>query len=69
LLFSRFADKLPEGPTSKQYEFFDKLTAFYIEGRYTAYKRKLSTLLSKEEAENVLRQTREVFAWLLTLKP
>jgi HEPN domain-containing protein len=47
----------------------DRLTAFYLMGRYTEYKRKLSALLSKEEAEKILGQTKEVFAWLLTLKP
>jgi len=60
---------LPEPVSDENYVLFDKLSAFYIEGRYTDYKRKLSEYLTQQEAETVLCQTREVFTWLLTLKP
>ena len=64
-----FEAKLPEPVTDERYELFDKLTAFYIEGRYTDYKNKLSTFLNEQEAAVFLQQTRGAFEWLLTLKP
>jgi HEPN domain-containing protein len=68
-IFKKYSDKLPVSVDDERNKFFDKLTAFYIEGRYTDYKEKLSALIDKQEAESVLTQTKEVFAWLLTLKP
>jgi len=64
-----FEDKLPEAVTEKRYRLFDYLTAFYIEGRYTDYKTKLSAKLNEQEAKAMLAQAKEVFSWLLTLKP
>jgi len=64
-----FEEKLPEPIIEKHYELFDKLSAFYIEGRYTDYKRKLSDSLNAREAQAIYDQTREVFAWPLTMKP
>jgi HEPN domain-containing protein len=65
----KYDSKLPAPVNEDRYKFFDKLSAFYLEGRYADYKQKLSALVDRQEAENVLKQTREVFAWLLTLKP
>jgi HEPN domain-containing protein len=64
-----FETELSEPISEEQYALFDKLTAFYIRGRYTDYKRKMSETLNSQEAENYLKQTKEAFAWLLTLKP
>jgi HEPN domain-containing protein len=68
-IMKKYDDKLPAPVNEDRYRFLDKLSAFYLEGRYADYKQKLSALVDKQEAENVLKQTREVFAWLLTLKP
>ncbi|MDR1014001.1 MAG: HEPN domain-containing protein [Coriobacteriales bacterium] len=68
-VIKKYDGKLPAPVNEGRYRFFDKLSAFYLEGRYADYKQKLSALVDKQEAENVLEQTREVFAWLLTLKP
>jgi HEPN domain-containing protein len=65
----KYEDKLPETVSDDRYKFFDLLSAFYIEGRYADYKQKLSDLVDKREAASVLTQTKEMFAWLLTLKP
>jgi HEPN domain-containing protein len=68
-IIKKYESKLPIPVGDDYYKLFDKLTAFYIEGRYADYKQKLSTLIDKREAKNMLAQTKEVFAWLLTLRP
>jgi HEPN domain-containing protein len=68
-VIKKYDGKLPAPVNEDRYRFFDKLSAFYLEGRYADYKQKLSALVDKQEAESVLKQTREVFAWLLTLRP
>lgn len=68
-IVNQFSHNLPEPITDEQNYLFDRLTAFYMEGRYPEYKQKLSDLLNESEAKKLLQQTQEVFAWLLTLKP
>lgn len=68
-LLRKFEDKLPEPVSEERYELFDNLSAFYIEARYTDYKKKMGAALNKQEAENYLKRTKEAFTWLLTLKP
>jgi len=68
-VISHFSNKLSEPVSDEQYRLFDTLTGFYVEGRYPEYKQKLSTLLSEQEAKALLAQTKEVFAWLQTMKP
>ena len=50
--------------TVEQKEFLNKLTAYYIEGRYPLYKEKLSTLVDKEEADKVFNTATEMFSWI-----
>jgi len=64
-----YEDKLPEAVTEERYKLFDDLTAFYIEGRYTDYKNKLSARLNEQDAKTALARTKEAFSWLLTMKP
>jgi HEPN domain-containing protein len=66
---SRFADKLPEPLTAEHYRLFDALTGFYIKGRYPSFKQKVSAMLNEQEAQRILTQTKEVFAWLQTMRP
>ena len=68
-LLTRFADKLSEPIDDDKRLLFAKLSAFYLNNRYPEYKERLSMSLSKEEAKNILDKSKEVFAWLLTLKP
>jgi HEPN domain-containing protein len=67
-LLKRFESKLTASVSEETYEFLDTLSRFYINTRYTDYKQKLSTLVKKEQAESILTKTKDVFAWLLTLK-
>jgi HEPN domain-containing protein len=68
-LIRSFENQLSEPVTSARYDLFDKLRSFYINGRYTDYKQKMSISTEKQTAETYLAQTKEVFLWLLTQKP
>jgi HEPN domain-containing protein len=49
--------------------FFDQLTGYYIGNRYPTALSDLFFFLDQNETEWVLDKTKEVFDWLLTLKP
>ena len=68
-LVGKYENLLPEEVSDDYKEFFEDLTMFYISGRYTDYKQKLSQKLNKDEAERYHQKAKEVFAWLLTMKP
>jgi HEPN domain-containing protein len=68
-LITKFADKLPETVDEGKRLLFAKLSAFYLNNRYPEYKERLSMSVNREEARNVLQESREAFAWLETLKP
>jgi HEPN domain-containing protein len=68
-IVKRFEDSLAVTVTDEQYQFFNRLSSFYLEGRYPEYMQKLSVLLNEQEARDILNKTRESFSWLLTLKP
>ena len=48
--------------------FFAELLAYYISERYPSYREKLSHTIKPDKAEEVLKRTKEVFAWLLSLQ-
>jgi len=52
----------------KYTSLFVKLLAFYISARYPVYKEKLSTVLSRNEADELLMTTKEAFIWLKSLR-
>jgi HEPN domain-containing protein len=68
-IISRFESKLPESVSDEHHALFERLTAFYISGRYPKYKEKISSIVDKDEAKQIFDKTKEVFSWLLTLKP
>jgi HEPN domain-containing protein len=68
-LITKYAEKLSSPIDDNKRRFFAKLSAFYLTNRYPEYKERLSIALNKEEAEGILKTSREIFAWLLTLKP
>ena len=68
-IFDYFEDKLPNPITEERLELFDTLSAYYLNNRYPDFMRKMSLQVNKEEASKILTDTREVFLWLLTLKP
>ena len=68
-IIRKYADLLPMQVTEDQCLFFDKLTAFYLEGRYPEHTQKLSELVHESEAGDILSRAKEEFAWLLAQKP
>jgi len=68
-LVTKFSDRLPETIDDNNRLLFAKLSAFYLNNRYPEYKERLSMSLTKKEARDILKKTKEVFKWLLTLKP
>jgi HEPN domain-containing protein len=68
-IIDKFADELTEDIVEDRYALFDRLTAFYLSGRYPEYKDKISESVGKDEAKKLLNESKAAFAWLLTLKP
>jgi HEPN domain-containing protein len=69
VLVEAFESKLPLGVPQDRYNYFDNLTQYYLNNRYPEYISKLSSQVKESEANSILSKTKEVFAWLLTLKP
>jgi HEPN domain-containing protein len=68
-LVRAFEDKLPEPVSLDKFTLFEDLRLFYVNGRYTNFKQKLSASTDETTATVYLNRTKEVFAWLLTQKP
>jgi len=68
-IVSRFKDKLPELVSEDTLLFFDNLSAQYLTYRYPDFESKPEKRTNEDEADYILKKTREVFLWLLTLKP
>ena len=68
-LVQKFEDQLHEPVPDERYDLFEKLRSFYIESRYTDFRQKIREAIDEREAKAVFSQTKEAFAWLLTLKP
>ena len=56
--------KIGIGTSTERLEFFNKLSAHYINNRYPEYKQRLSALLDKDTAEEYLQKTEEIYRWL-----
>ncbi|MDR3324574.1 MAG: HEPN domain-containing protein, partial [Spirochaetaceae bacterium] len=68
-LIDRFSDKLTEEIDERWRNLFDRVTNFYISGRYPKYISSLGSVVNKAQAGFVLKESKEAFEWLLTLKP
>jgi HEPN domain-containing protein len=64
-----FEDKLPVTVPEETIDFFDTLSTYYLNNRYPDFMSTLSSQIKEAEATKTLSQTKEVFSWLLTLKP
>ncbi len=47
---------------------FVRLLALYISARYPAYKEKLTSMLTKAEAQEIMTKAKEAFTWVQSLK-
>lgn len=68
-LINDFSDKLTCQIGQDMLDFFDLLTRYYLNNRYPDYVNELNEWTQESNAKAVYRKTKEVFAWLLTLKP
>ena len=68
-LINDFADKLPHKIAEETYTLFDYLTRYYLNNRYPDYIDDLVSQITENDAITALEQTKEVFAWLQTMKP
>ena len=68
-IFLCFADKLSVNVDDDKYRLFDTLSAFYMMNRYPDFSVQAIPQIEKNEASTLLNKTKEVFLWLLTLKP
>lgn len=67
-IYNKVAYKIDVEIDDEKYDLFDKLSAYYIQGRYPTYKEKISQAINKEEAKEILDKTKEVFEWMKSLK-
>jgi len=68
-IIEQFDDNLITDIPEEKYDFFDTLSAYYLNNRYPDFMNKLSSQINQTEATKILSETKEVFTWLLTLKP
>ena|SRR5690554_1061031 len=64
----KVTDKIDTDINEDKMAFLDKLSAYYLQGRYPSYKEKISQLVDKDEAEEILRRSKEIFIWMKMLK-
>jgi len=60
--------ELPVAAGPEIYELADTLSSHYRNNRYPDFSGQSNIYIDKDIAANLLKKTREVFAWLLTLK-
>ena len=68
-IFMCFEEKLTVNVDDDKYNLFDSLSAHYLTSRYPDFNMQTNRQTNKNEAERLLTKTKEVFSWLLTLKP
>jgi HEPN domain-containing protein len=68
-LIGRINDKLPVPIPQETWELFETLSRYYVNKRYPDYKKSMYHKATKPEALRLLNLSKEVFAWLQTLKP
>jgi len=68
-VFLCFEEKLNVTVEEDKYHLFDSLSAYYLTTRYPDFAKQANRQVNKKEAEFLLTKTKEVFSWLLTLKP
>jgi HEPN domain-containing protein len=67
-IVEKFEDRLQTPVPQDKYRLFDNLSAYYLNNRYPDFLSKLSSQINEKESKDILRETKAVFAWLLTLK-
>ncbi len=60
-IINRLVEKLNIEVEEQCYYLFDKLAAYYLQGRYPSFKEKISELVSGDEARKIFEKTKEVW--------
>jgi HEPN domain-containing protein len=68
LVLSRVQTRLSIAISPETYSFVDNLAAIYLKNRYPDIANQQKAQIDKERAAYFLEKSKEVFAWLLTLK-
>ena len=68
-IVERIEDKLTVEIPETHYRLFKILTGYYTDSRYPDYINKVGKGVDKVKSSEILKNTREAFVWLLTLRP
>ena len=68
-LVNDFSNRLPQAVPDEKYALFDLLSQYYLNNRYPDYIDDLLQQINSDNVIEIFEQTKEVFAWLKTLKP
>jgi len=68
-LINRFENLLPVSITEERYLLFETLTKYYLADRYPNFISEAGAQITQIQAAEILAATKEVFSWLLTLRP
>jgi HEPN domain-containing protein len=60
-VLNKLSEKLNIEVEESNFSLFDKLAAYYLQGRCPSFKEKISKLVNEEEARELFRKTEEVF--------
>ena len=67
-VLSKLENALSVPVSAEVYDFIDSLSAYYLTNRYPDFAAKPDVQINKTTAEQIAGKSREVYAWLLTLK-
>lgn len=67
-IVSKVLDALNVNEDESKFFLFDKLAAYYFQGRYPSFKEKISKLVKEEDAKKFLNESKEAMVWLKSLK-
>lgn len=67
-ILTKVIDHLAINVNDDTLALLDKLSAYYLQGRYPSYKEKISQLVDEKEAKDVLNASKDVFKWMKILK-
>jgi HEPN domain-containing protein len=67
-IFNKVLNMLNIEVAEETFVLFDRLVAYYIQGRYPSYKEKISQVVGRSEAKDILKASKEVFNWMRSLK-
>lgn len=67
-IINKVIEELNVEVTEDVYELFETLAAYYLQGRYPSFKEKISQTIDKNQANLILKKSKEVFEWLKSLK-